>query len=232
MPFQYPWFASTHNVGAIDRTVVVYTATYVVCAEWLLVCRYVENCVGDTEDLLTDFKDPASRETQIDRCLSRAQRWRIHVREFRETVQETLDQSFPVAARLTLGTTNPPQTILVLENIIPDFKRVSKILEGLETRVDRLIDRCTGEMQLAAARGSLAESHNLARLIWLGTIFVPLEFMAGLFSINENIGSLKDTLVTYFASAIPVAIVALLVARWGAYLAAVVRVVLGMVWRR
>jgi hypothetical protein len=56
--------------------------------------------------------------------------------------------------------------------------------------------------------------------------------MAGLFSINENIGSLKDTLVTYFASAIPVAIVALLVARWGAYLAAVVRVVLGMVWRR
>jgi Mg2+ and Co2+ transporter CorA len=138
-------------------------------------------------------------------------------------VRETLAQSLPAAASFTAGTTNTPTTNSALDSIMPDFKRIMPRLEKLETRVERLIDRCTSEMQLSAARESLAESHNLAQLTWLSTIFVPLTFVASLFSTNENIGSLKDTLVIYFASAAPFAIVTLLVARWGVDLARFVR---------
>jgi hypothetical protein len=37
-------------------------------------------------------------------------------------------------------------------------------LDEIQKRVDRLIDRGRAEMQLTAARESLTESHNLARL--------------------------------------------------------------------
>jgi Mg2+ and Co2+ transporter CorA len=131
-------------------------------------------------------------------------------------VKETLDQSLPTAVRLTAEISISSHTDPTLDDIIPDFEHVLRNLEGLETRVDRLIDRCTGEMQLAAARQSLAESHNLARLTWLATIFVPPTFVTGLFSMNENIGSLVETFRTYFAAAVPVAIIALIISRWGA----------------
>jgi Mg2+ and Co2+ transporter CorA len=97
-----------------------------------------------------------------------------------------------------------------------ELRSILRDLDEMQRRMDRLLDRGIAEMQLTASRQSLAESHDLARLTWLATIFIPLTFMSGLFSMNENIGSLKDSLRTYFSVAIPLAVVALLIARFGA----------------
>jgi Mg2+ and Co2+ transporter CorA len=58
--------------------------------------------------------------------------------------------------------------------------------------MNRLSDQGIGEMQLTAAREGAMESHTLARLTWLATIFIPLIFVSGLFSMNENIRSLNS----------------------------------------
>jgi hypothetical protein len=229
---RYPWFASTHATDARNQSAVVCLTIYTVCAGWLSVCQLAEVNLASIEYALRYPSASAPLAPQIDRSLSRAKEWRGYIRSSCEMVRETLAQSLPAAASFTAGTTNTPTTNSALDSIMPDFKRIMPRLEKLETRVERLIDRCTSEMQLSAARESLAESHNLAQLTWLSTIFVPLTFVASLFSMNENIGSLKDTLVTYFASAVPFAIVTLLVARWGVDLARFVRMVLHMVWRR
>jgi hypothetical protein len=52
-------------------------------------------------------------------------------------------------------------------------------------------------------------------LTWLATIFIPLTFLSGLFSIDSNLGSLANSFKTYFELAIPLAIAALSVARYG-----------------
>jgi hypothetical protein len=217
MTSRYPWFTSArYDKGAVDNSIIVCPAIYAVCAEWLVVCRDFERHMEDIEFDLRHAANFAMREKQINGCLSEAEEWRTHIRSWLKMVKETLDRSLPVAARFTAGTMNTPQKDSTLDNIIPDFKRVLQNLQELETRVDRLIDRCTGEMQLAAARESLAESHNLARLTWLATIFVPLTFVTGLFSMNADIGFLENSFRTYFAAAVPVAIVTLITARWGA----------------
>jgi hypothetical protein len=213
---RYPWFAPTRHTGAVEQLAIVCPAIYAACAEWLSACQLVESGLGDIEAGLRGTRGSARSATSIDDCLSNAEFFQNKIRSYLKMVGETLDQSLPAAARLTAGTRKTAQKDSTLENIIPDFKRVLQHLQELETRVDRLVDRCTGEMQLAAARESLAESHNLARLTWLATIFVPLTFVTGLFSMNADIGSLKDSFKIYFSAAVPVAIVALVTARWSA----------------
>jgi hypothetical protein len=213
---RYPWFAPIHSTDAIDYLTIVCPPTYAVCAEWLAVVQRVEDFLEHIEDFLRNPTDSYSVEEQIDGCLEQAEKWRTIIRSWHRMIKEMLDQSLPAAARLTAGLITTPQTDSALDKIIPDYKRVMQSLEGLELWVDRLINRCTGQMQLTAARESLAESHNLARLTWLATIFVPLTFLTGFFSMNENVGSLKDTFGTYVAAAVPLAIFALIIAIWGA----------------
>ena len=103
----------------------------------------------------------------------------------------------------------------MLEEIAQDFKRILQRLEELRDQLDRDFDRHRAELQLAAAGQSLAESHDLARLTWLATIFVPLAYITRLFSMSDDLQKMKGTFKTYFMVAIPVAVVSLMVARWG-----------------
>lgn len=124
-------------------------------------------------------------------------------------VAETLETGIVNAQRLT----QEPSPNL-LDDITLDFERVLQKLNDLLNRIDGHLDRGTSEMQLEAARQSLKESHDLALLSWLATIFIPLTYVTGLFSMSEDLGSMKSTFKAYFAIAIPVALIALIIARW------------------
>jgi hypothetical protein len=216
MTSRYPWFASPRSTGVFDQLAIVCPSIYATCAEWLETCEMVDDITDKIGWEMRRTPNSGSMATHIDTCLRRLSEWRWNIRTWRKMAKETLNEALPAAARLTAGTVthlDPPPS--ALDDITFDFERVLSKLEELETRVERLIDRATSEMQIAAARESLAESHNLARLTWLATIFIPLTFMSGLFSMSDNIGSMKDTFKIYFTVAIPVAIIALVIARWG-----------------
>jgi hypothetical protein len=70
-------------------------------------------------------------------------------------------------------------------------------------------------MQLEAATESLKESHNLARVSWLATLFGPMTFVSRLFSMNADISSLNNSFHTYVSCAIPAAFFALRIAKYG-----------------
>lgn len=94
-------------------------------------------------------------------------------------------------------------------------QRVLKMIEKLIGHFDPLYELGTEDMHLAAARQSLGESHDLARLTWLATMLVPLTFISGLYSMNENIGLMPDTFKMYFATPLPLAVFAAAMTRRG-----------------
>jgi hypothetical protein len=227
MTATYPWFESPVSTKEVDAGMMVNPAFYTICAEWFLVCNYIHARVSLIEEFITFRGYFVVRGSQIDQALESVSTWKARLSKWRKMVEETLEEAVPTAARLTFEITpSPPDD--TFEDIVVDFKRVLRTLTQLQSRVDRLQELGTAKMQLTAARQSLAESHDLARLTWLATIFIPLTFMSGLFSMTEDIGSMRGTFKTYFAAAVPVAVVSLVVARWGSAVVRWVGYVVGM----
>lgn len=104
--------------------------------------------------------------------------WRAQIPEWKEMVHDTLHVAIPTAMRLVGDGTQRPSSKIV--DITYDFPRAYRLLNELDGRLDRLSERGNCEMQLTAARASLAESRNLAQLTWMATIFIPLSFVTGL----------------------------------------------------
>jgi hypothetical protein len=207
MTREYPWYRPHELSDSYDLGRIVLPSLYTVCAEWNLVTEYIKTRLSQIE---LELQRPRHART-IDAALARLDTWRRTVPCMRENVKETLDEALPAAQRLI----QPSQANEALDDITVDFKRVLCTLDTLQGHINRLSERGNAEMQLAAARESLAESHNLARLTWLATIFVPLTFVTGLFSMTDDLGAILGTVRVYFSAAIPVAIGSLVVARWG-----------------
>ncbi|EAT81887.1 hypothetical protein SNOG_10493 [Parastagonospora nodorum SN15] len=165
-----------------------------VCAEWLKMRQAFNIILDDVESVFNYSVDQAEMRTVIDMNLTSLARLNLHLPRWKNMIVATLEDAFPAAAHLISSTSHKGQheeNDLLLGQVVPDLKRILHHLGELEARATRLTDRCVAEMQLQAARQSLAESHNLARLSWLATIFVPLTFLSGLFSMSQDIGSLQ-----------------------------------------
>src|ERR1041384_5236657 len=97
-------------------------------------------------------------------------------------VAETLEQALPAATRLLSTTTSAPQTGSAggsdsFGDIAQDYQRIQNALNELQARVDRLTSVVTAEISIEDSRSGLQENHNLARLTWMATTFIPLSFV-------------------------------------------------------
>ena len=208
MTTAYPWFTVDQG-HEIQPQVLAYPALYTICAEWLLVCDYVKTRLSQIEwevempDVFRHQDDTRSKSEVIDDSLQRLHTWRRHIPVFRDMVNEAIQQALPAANRLTthLNTAGGPAE--AFKDIAPDFDRILKLLEELQDRVDRLTSVVTSEISVKDSRQSIEDNHNLARLTWLATIFIPLSFVSAFFSMNESVSALKYTYGWFFLTALP-----------------------------
>jgi Mg2+ and Co2+ transporter CorA len=128
---------------------------------------------------------------------------------FREMIGETIDQALPAASRLTSSQKGEENA---MDAILPDFKRVRSSLNELQNRVDRLTEVVASEISTEDSRRGLEENHNLARLTWLATTFIPLSFVTGFFSMTPEIAELRVTYGWYFVVAVPLTLVVMVIA--------------------
>ncbi|KAF2653757.1 hypothetical protein K491DRAFT_602203 [Lophiostoma macrostomum CBS 122681] len=209
----YPWFKTANQATlSMDPQILVKPAIYTICAEWLVVLEYVKARLAQIEVELDKPKGFRAKGDVIERSLKRLHTWRRVVPVLREMVTEILEQDLPIAARLT----SPAQMQNVpggnMDDILPDFERIMKSLNELQDRVDRLSSIVTSEISIEDSRHSLEENHNLARLTWLATTFIPLSFVTGLFSMTDDLGSMAATFGWYFLAAVPLTIICMIVA--------------------
>jgi Mg2+ and Co2+ transporter CorA len=226
----FPWFeqgGSLHN----NPQVLAKPALYTICAEWLVVCDYVKTRLSQIERELEMPRLFRSKGDAIDTSLSRLHTWRRQIPIFREMVTETLEHAVPAAARLAAspsmpftGPNSPLSTRSIMtdtgvinfddltgyEDIVPDFRRVLAAINVLQERVDRLTGIVTSEIGIEDSRRGLKENHNMARLSWLATVFIPLSFISSMYSMNEDITALKSTYGWYFLTSIPFTLLVML----------------------
>ncbi|KAF3053002.1 hypothetical protein E8E11_010505 [Didymella keratinophila] len=208
MTTAYPWFEdqSGHDIGP---QVLVHPTLYTVCAEWLIVYDYVKTRVSQIEwevELPEVFRekeknDLRSKSELIADSLKRLHTWRRHIPVFRDMVTEALQQGLPAAARLTSSSAGGGAK--AFEDIRPDFDRVLDNIKELQDRIDRLTAIVTSEINIEDTKQSIEDNHNLARLTWLATIFIPLSFVSAFFSMNESVSALRYTYGWFFLTAIP-----------------------------
>ena len=124
----------------------------------------------------------------------------------REMIDETIHHALPAADRLTMQGRGLNTSFT---DICSDFERVRSFLSELQGRVDRLTAVVSSEISTEDSRRGLNENRNLSRLTWLATTFVPLTFVASLFSMSDNVAEMKYTMGWYFVTAIPLTMLTL-----------------------
>ncbi|CZR51307.1 uncharacterized protein PAC_01182 [Phialocephala subalpina] len=85
--------------------------------------------------------------------------------------------------------------------LIRDFEHVAALVDTYGRRLEIMVPVVTSVLQIADTRRSLREAANVTRLTNLALLFVPLSFVASLFSMNG--GVTRHDLAIYFAVAIP-----------------------------
>ncbi|KAL6708729.1 hypothetical protein ACN47E_002425 [Coniothyrium glycines] len=229
----FPWVEMAEG-HVIDAQVLAKPTLYTICAEWLVACDYVKARLGQIERELELPDVFRSKGDAIDSSLKRLHVWRRSIPVFREMVLETVNFALPAAARLTTPPAklnagqgpNSPLTVRTstsefleinfdnyegFEDIVPDFRRVLALLVELQERVDRLSGVVASEISIEDSRRGLEENHNMARLTWLATIFIPMTFVSGLYSMNGSVSELKQTYWIYFVTAMPFTLVVMAV---------------------
>ncbi|KAF2745694.1 hypothetical protein M011DRAFT_405978 [Sporormia fimetaria CBS 119925] len=212
----YPWFSSDTGITGIDEQVFTLPTIYTICADWLVACDYLKARLSQID---WEMEKPAifrSKGEVIDNSLRRLHIFRRILPVFREMVSETIEHALPTATRLTpqYGNAKPHPGNLqpLMEDVMEDFRRVQGLLNLLQERVDRLTAVVASEISTEDSRRGLQENHNLSRLTWLATTFVPLSFVASFFSMTDDISASKFTFGWFFVVAVPLAVVTMVIA--------------------
>ncbi|KAF8849818.1 hypothetical protein BDZ45DRAFT_548645, partial [Acephala macrosclerotiorum] len=95
--------------------------------------------------------------------------------------------------------------------LIRDFEHIAALVDTYGHRLEIMVPVVTSVLQIADTRRSLREAANVTRLTNLALLFVPLSFVASLFSMNGGVS--RHDLAIYFAVAIPLCAVVFFVAR-------------------
>lgn len=100
--------------------------------------------------------------------------------------------------------------------LAPDYKAVAQALDQLEKRIERIAAVATAVISIDQSRRGVDDNRALGRLTVLLFVFAPLSFVASVLSMNSELEAMSRTLQIYSAVAVPVTVVAVLVARGGA----------------
>lgn len=94
-----------------------------------------------------------------------------------------------------------------------DYEFIGTSIQEHSNRLESMIPVVTSFIQLIESRRALWETANVTRLTVLAIVFVPLSYVATVFSITEKFGPGGPKFWVYFAVAIPITLLVLLLAR-------------------
>ncbi|KAL8840943.1 MAG: hypothetical protein Q9176_003511 [Flavoplaca citrina] len=187
----------------------------VICAEWQTLLQYTNTRLTQLE---WEIEDPYLRNVEEDliTTLNKLHVWRRRFPLYKTIVSEVLTkvvrrQEFPFA------TTN---SLCILEK---DFELILDKLDQLHNRAERIMSVVTAVMSIEESKKALGQNRSLARLTYLAVTFVPLSFVSSFFAMNEDVTRLGRTFWIYFAVAIPVTLLALIVVRFSDTLSNIAR---------
>lgn len=193
------------NIGR-DPRLLFRKTLLLVCAEWYTLVKYATTRLTQLE---WELENPElqGKNGGLQATIKKLHSWRRRLPIFRVLVSEALEK---VIKRETF--------MCSTENHVADLRRDFEILmariETLKSRADGIMAVVTAVMTIEESKKAVEQNRSLARLTWLAVTFVPLSFVASLFSMNGDLSSLVSSFRTFFAVAIPLAAVVLFLTRF------------------
>jgi CorA-like Mg2+ transporter protein len=100
-----------------------------------------------------------------------------------------------------------------LQALTEDFEFISVNIEESGLRLESMLPVVTSLVQIVNARRSFAETANITRLTFLALVFIPLNYISSLFSMNPINAPGSHYFWMYFVVAVPVTLLVFLIAR-------------------
>lgn len=95
--------------------------------------------------------------------------------------------------------------------LLLDIDSILSKLEHYGHSMEQVVPVATGMVQLLDARESARQAANVTTLTYIATVFVPMSWVAGLFSMSDRFLPGGDKFWVYVSTAFPLSLVALLV---------------------
>lgn len=194
-----------------------------VIAEWLIVLKYMTTMLGKME---WQFEQPhwGGNPKQIDSLLKKLSPWRRNIGYYETMITEAIARLFPPEIRAPLhasatGTHTFDATLTGskvhkdtgIRSLWTDFQNVKQQMDNIQARIKSIEQTATNAINIEESRRSVKQNKNLARLTFLATIFIPLNFTSSFLSISPDFPSAHHTIWLFFVIGIPLTCLALLV---------------------
>ncbi|KAK0749760.1 hypothetical protein B0T18DRAFT_437194 [Schizothecium vesticola] len=169
----------------------------IVLAEWILYTHLMSRFFKYYEYTLHDIENRLHDSDIID-----LQRWR---RRSMQSEHKLILLSEFVDYWLPQEVDKQPWNL-----ILKDIKHVLSQLEHYNRSLEHMVPVATSMVQLLDSRRWVLEAANVSRLTFIALVFVPLSWVASLFSMSENYSPGHTNFWVYFATAFPVLFLVLL----------------------
>jgi len=175
----------------------------IVAAEWVKYVAVMHHCLKHYEY----GNEGATELERLERNLRELQSWRRRSMLSQQKVQSVLRLLRP---RIASDLNDKPS----LQNLMADFEFINAKIEDYGRRLESMLPVVASLVQIIDARRSFAETSNISRLTVLALVFVPLNYVSSLFSMNPINLPGSDRFWVYFVVAIPVTLLVFIIARF------------------
>lgn len=205
-----------------------------ILAEWLTTLKYMVAQLGKIE---WEFENPHWGETpsDIDTLLKKLSPWRRNVGYYQAMIGESIARLFPPDVRAPLHALNansmanassmapeavptppthyymPSQDDIGISALWVDFRNVKRQMDEIQVRLKSIETIATNSINIEESRRAVKQNKNLARLTFLATIFIPLNFTSSFLSVSPDFTKAHTTIWLFFAIGIPITLLSLAV---------------------
>ncbi|KAJ4302658.1 hypothetical protein N0V90_001547 [Kalmusia sp. IMI 367209] len=183
---------------------LAYYTLRIVAAEWVKYVAVMQQCLKQYEYKHDQL--PALTLEKFDKDLRELQSWRRRTMVSQGKIKSVLRFLSP-KHRVVTGAEKD------VELLSEDFEHIDGNINAVGRLLESMLPVVMSFVQIRDARRSFAETADVSRLTILALVFVPLTFVSSLFSMNtQNLPGSRDFWV-YFAVAIPLTGLVILIAR-------------------
>lgn len=104
-----------------------------------------------------------------------------------------------------------PQRVTSWKDVDADFQFLYHRYNWVRQSVDRVNSSITGLTSIAGNRQALRSAERSTHITFIGLLFIPLAFIASLFSMADPYGPGQDKFWLYFATGIPITILVMMI---------------------
>ncbi|KAG5812112.1 hypothetical protein H9Q74_004394 [Fusarium xylarioides] len=174
-----------------------YYPIYITLSEWNIYTYLTSRCSKYYE-----YSDQVKTGRMHDEVLVDLQRWR---RRSKSSHQKSNILGEVISSHIQRG-----DDMEVWSGVLKDINSLRDQLHDYSQSLEQMVMVATSLVQLLDSRRSILEAINTKRLTFLALVFVPLAWVSSLFSMSDSYSPGHDLFWVYFATALPVLAVVLL----------------------